>query len=124
MLPRRWPPPSAATPDSWSKGCTEPVNETGLLLTTTLRFMDDPTLFDRRAEVYERGRPPYPAALFERLRNLGLLQPGLRVLDIGAGTGEATGEFIEAGSTVTAIEPGAALARRIAAKWASAHGGE
>jgi SAM-dependent methyltransferase len=79
--------------------------------------MEDPTLFDRRAEAYERGRPPYPAALFERLRELELMQPRLRVLDIGAGTGEASAEFVAAGSTVTAIEPGAALARRIATKW-------
>lgn len=79
--------------------------------------MEDPTLFDRRAEAYERGRPPYPAELFERLRDLGILQPGMSVLDIGAGSGEATGEFVDAGSTVTALEPGAELARRITAKW-------
>ncbi len=89
----------------------------GLALTTTLPPMEDPTLFDRRAETYERGRPPYPAALFDRLRGLRLMQPGSRVLDVGAGTGEATEEFIHAGSTVTAIEPGPALARRLASKW-------
>lgn len=77
--------------------------------------MEDPTLFDRRAAAYERGRPAYPAALYRRLAELGLMRPGLRVLEVGAGTGQATAELVAAGVHVTAVEPGAALAVRIAA---------
>lgn len=67
--------------------------------------------FDARADVYAEARPRYPAALWERLRGRGLLNPGATALDLGAGTGQATGPLIEAGLHVTAVEPGARLAR-------------
>ncbi len=69
--------------------------------------------FDKRAEVYERFRPPYPDALWRRLGELGVLRDGVRVLELGAGTGEATGRLVESGATVTAVEPGKALAERL-----------
>ncbi|PVG83938.1 SAM-dependent methyltransferase [Nocardioides gansuensis] len=75
--------------------------------------MRDPMHFDARAEVYERSRPLYPEALWARLRELGVLGGGRRVLDLGAGTGEATGRLVESGATVTAVEPGIALAERL-----------
>lgn len=53
--------------------------------------MPDPTHFNRMAELYDRARPPYPEALWERLISLGVLRPGVRVLEFGAGTGHATG---------------------------------
>lgn len=69
--------------------------------------------FDRNADIYERARPPYPHALWQRLHQLGTLHPGVRALDIGAGTGQATGPLLAAGATVTAVEPGQALAQRL-----------
>jgi SAM-dependent methyltransferase len=66
--------------------------------------------FDRHADLYDQSRPPYPAVLWQRLRELGLLVPGHRVVDLGAGSGQATRELAAAGMTVTAVEPGAALA--------------
>lgn len=75
--------------------------------------MGDPTHFDARAEVYERYRPPYPGSLWALLRDLGLLKPGIRVLELGAGTGEATGRLVDGGAMVTAVEPGPALAARL-----------
>lgn len=75
--------------------------------------MVDPMHFDARADVYERSRPPYPERLWERLQGLGLLRAGLRVLDLGAGSGQATARFVEAGAQVTAVGPGRALARRL-----------
>ncbi len=69
--------------------------------------------FDKRAEVYERFRPPYPDALWRRLGELGVLRDGVRILELGAGTGEATGRLVESGATVTAVEPGKALAERL-----------
>lgn len=68
--------------------------------------------FDARAEVYEHHRPPYPDALWARLRDLGLLGP-LRVLELGAGTGEATAQLVAGGAAVTAVEPGPALVERL-----------
>lgn len=69
--------------------------------------------FDRRAARYERARPQYPAELWQRLRGLDVLRPRSKVLEIGAGTGEATQVFVDAGAEVTAVEPGIELARRL-----------
>lgn len=65
--------------------------------------------FDARADIYAAARPPYPTALWEHLRGRGLLRPGAAALDLGAGTGQATGPLIEAGLRVTAVEPGPRL---------------
>jgi len=69
--------------------------------------------FERHAHLYTRARPPYPAALWRALAGLGLVRPGLRALDIGAGTGQASGPLLDAGMRVTAIEPGPALATEL-----------
>nr|WP_297425569.1 class I SAM-dependent methyltransferase [uncultured Actinotalea sp.] len=72
--------------------------------------MPGPQHFDAHADAYDRGRPQYPAVLWARLEDLGVLRPGVRVLELGAGTGQATGPLLDAGAAVTAIEPGPALA--------------
>jgi len=79
--------------------------------------MPGPGHFDAHADVYERGRPPYPPALWARLRDLRLLRPGVRVLELGAGTGRATGPMVEAGAVVVAVEPGERLAARLRGRW-------
>lgn len=66
--------------------------------------------FDREAERYDRARPHYPAALFADLARLTGIGPGSRVLEIGAGTGQATAGLVDLGADVLAIELGAALA--------------
>jgi SAM-dependent methyltransferase len=75
----------------------------------------DPLRFEANAETYSRARPPYPAALWERIGELGLLHPGGRALDLGAGTGQATGPLVAAGLQVTAVEPGPRLAAELRA---------
>lgn len=82
--------------------------------------MPGPGHFDAHADAYDRGRPPYPAALWERLHDLGLLGPGVRVLELGAGTGKATGPLIEAGAAVLAVEPGERLAALLRSRWPQA----
>ena len=69
--------------------------------------------FDAHAAAYASARPPYPPALWQRLRELGVLRPGRRALDLGAGTGQATGPLLDAGVEVTAVEPGTRLAARL-----------
>jgi SAM-dependent methyltransferase len=69
--------------------------------------------FDHHADTYERGRPPYPDALWARIDELGVLAPGRRALDLGAGTGQATERLVSAGMQVTAVEPGLRLASRL-----------
>lgn len=75
------------------------------------RGVVEPMHFDADAAGYAAARPPYPPELWRRLRALGLLRPGDSALDLGAGTGQATGSLLEAGLSVTAIEPGTRLAR-------------
>src|SRR4051794_32615178 len=82
--------------------------------------MPDPGHFNTHAAVYERARPPYPAGLWARLTELGLLGPGTRVLELGAGTGQATGPMLTRGASVTAIEPGVDLAARLRRNWPAA----
>ena len=69
------------------------------------------TTFDSAAELYQEARPDYPEVLFDRLLALTNTRPGDRVLEIGAGPGKATLPLLRRGLRVTAIEPGAALAR-------------
>lgn len=73
--------------------------------------MASPEHFDRNADLYDGARPPYPEVLWGRLSELGLLVAGGRALDLGSGTGQAVGPLLRAGMTVTAVEPGPALAR-------------
>jgi SAM-dependent methyltransferase len=66
--------------------------------------------FERMAAEYATARPPYPSGLYDTLAADGVIGPGTRVLEIGAGSGLATGELVRAGSEVVAIEPGPELA--------------
>lgn len=75
--------------------------------------MAGPTHFEQHAATYEEARPPYPAALWRRVAELGALRPGLRAVDLGAGTGQATGVLLAGGLEVTAIEPGHQLATQL-----------
>ena len=71
--------------------------------------------FNADAVTYRRGRPPYPDAVFSLLVSRCGLGPGARVLEIGAGTGLATGPLLAAGAEVVAVEPGENLAAVLAA---------
>lgn len=68
--------------------------------------------FDSAADLYLAARPDYPAQLFDRLIKTCGLQPGDRVLEVGAGPGKATSPLAQRGLQVTALEPGLALAAR------------
>lgn len=76
------------------------------------------TTFDTAAELYERARPGYPQQLFADLATSTGLGAAARVLEIGAGTGQATRGLLERGWSVVALEPGrelAAVASRVLA---------
>jgi len=80
-------------------------------------------LFDATAELYERARPGYPAALFDDLVALSEAPARGRVLEIGCGTGQATLPMAERGFQIDAVELGrqmARLARHKVARYANA----
>lgn len=66
--------------------------------------------FDRMASRYAAARPPYPDGLWRDVVGTGLVAPGRRALDLGAGSGEATGVLLAHGMEVIAVEPGTHLA--------------
>lgn len=67
--------------------------------------------FGSAADLYDRARPGYPAALFADIA--GRL-PGPHVLEVGAGTGKATSGLVSAGLDVTCIEPDPEMAAVLA----------
>jgi SAM-dependent methyltransferase len=61
--------------------------------------------FDTAAPDYVRGRPDYPPALLDWLRDEIGLGPGASAADLGAGTGKFTRLLLQTGARVVAIEP-------------------
>jgi SAM-dependent methyltransferase len=72
--------------------------------------------FGEDAELYDRVRPTYPPALYDDLAELLGNPDEVRVLEIGPGTGQATGPMVERGWSVTAVELSPDLARLAQAK--------
>lgn len=67
--------------------------------------------FGADAENYHRARPAYPAAVWSALRERAGLGPQIDILEIGAGTGLATGPLLaERPHRLTAVEPDGRLA--------------
>ena len=65
------------------------------------------------AENYAKGRPDYPPALHEWLRDAVGIGPGATVVDLGAGTGKFTRLLVATGAAVTAVEPVAEMLARL-----------
>jgi SAM-dependent methyltransferase len=62
--------------------------------------------FELVADVYERGRPEYPADAIAWVADRLDLRAGRTVLDLGAGTGKLTRALVPTGAQVIAVEPG------------------
>jgi SAM-dependent methyltransferase len=81
--------------------------------------------FDEFADEYDAVRPGYPARLFDELESR--VPPPADVLEVGAGTGQATSDLLARGYRVLAVEPGARLAavleRKLAGSALSIHVG-
>jgi SAM-dependent methyltransferase len=74
-------------------------------------------LFTSDVAAYDAGRPGYPDRVYELLELVCGLGPGRAVLEIGPGTGQATGRLLDAGARVTAVELGEGLADRLQANY-------
>lgn len=66
--------------------------------------------FGTAADIYERGRPGYPADALDWLLPAG--RP--RVVDLGAGTGKLTRQLRDRGLAVTAVEPSEGMLAQLA----------
>jgi len=72
----------------------------------------DPRLsFDAAAEIYDEIRPGYPPALFDDLFDLLPAHP--KILEVGPGTGQATGDLLRRGAIVHAVEIGPGMAAKL-----------
>jgi SAM-dependent methyltransferase len=58
---------------------------------------------------YYHHRPPYPAALIERVGEICGLRPGMRVLDLGCGPGTLSVPFAGLGLDVVGVDPEPAM---------------
>ena len=76
-----------------------------------------PSPFDAVAEIYDAVRPAYPPALFDDLWAYLELPGRAEVVEVGPGTGQATGALLGRGARVTAVELGPNLARFLAARF-------
>lgn len=74
-------------------------------------------IFNRDEENYDRYRPGYPAEVFETIRAYAGVGPGSRAVEIGPGTGQATGPVLDLGCQVTAVELGDRLAAFLRQKY-------
>lgn len=61
--------------------------------------------FGRTASDYASHRAGFPEALFERLLRCGVVAPGQRLLDLGAGTGSLARGFARCGLEVIGLDP-------------------
>ena len=75
-------------------------------------------LFGDAVDDYDAGRPPYPERVYELLvERCGLGPgPGVRIVEVGPGTGQATGRLLALGAAVTAVELDERLAERLRSK--------
>jgi SAM-dependent methyltransferase len=66
------------------------------------------------ALVYDRGRPSYAERAVDFALDPVRDRPGLRVLDLGAGTGKLTRQLLDRGVDTVAVEPSDAMRRVLA----------
>jgi SAM-dependent methyltransferase len=65
--------------------------------------------FSNRADAYVRGRPSYPQQLVDHLQQVGALNGGHLVVDLGVGTGMSAEPFLRSGYSVIGVEPNEAM---------------
>lgn len=75
------------------------------------------SLFGANAELYGDGRPGYPSEVFDFLAHSCGLGPGCKVLEVGPGAGQATGDLLDAGADVVAVELGENFKRLLSDKY-------
>ncbi len=72
--------------------------------------LENRIVFDEVADLYDEVRPRYPTALFDSLVEAAHLPARAKLLEIGPGTGLATGELARRGFEILGVEIGPRLA--------------
>lgn len=67
-------------------------------------------MFGSVAELYDRARPTYPAALVDEVVEFARASAGDHAVEVGAGTGKATVLFAQRGLRILGLEPSAEMA--------------
>lgn len=78
-----------------------------------------PSAFDGVPEIYDRARPRYPAQLYAALWEYIGSDAPLDIVEVGAGTGQATIDLLPRARSLVAIELGPNVAEFLAAKFAN-----
>lgn len=78
--------------------------------------MDNTKRFDNMGELYEKARPKYAEKLLDYMKNTLNLNRGVKIADIGSGTGIFTEQLLKKGCFVYAVEPNADMRKKAEAK--------
>ena len=73
--------------------------------------------FEADAQGYDAFRPGYPSELFQAIFDYARLERGASILEIGAGTGQATQAVVSLGVSMVALEPGKRLSAKLIRKF-------
>ena len=74
-------------------------------------------VFDTIPEQFDRYRPKYSQELFDSLIAYARVGPGMQVLELGPGTGQATDPILNSGCDYHAIELGEHLYAKMKEKY-------
>jgi SAM-dependent methyltransferase len=80
-------------------------------------WRDRRVLFGIDVDAYEDGRPGYPDDVYSLLVESCGFGPETAALEVGPGTGQATGRLLDLGATVTAVELSETFASRLSVKY-------
>ena len=76
-----------------------------------MNFHKESEMFNQAAEYYDKYRPGYPQEIIESLISVTGITKGSDLLEIGCGSGKATGQLVGNGFNVLGIDPGEDLVR-------------
>src|SRR4051795_519263 len=83
--------------------------------------MEQRETFEQVADLYADARPGYPTALYDDLERLAGLGSQARVMEVGCGAGQATGDLAARAGRVLALDPGERLVAEARARVAAAN---
>ncbi len=75
--------------------------------------------FDGKGEIYAKARPKYAPGLFDYLKNTLRIPEGSVFADIGSGTGIFSGQLLDCGYRVFAVEPSGDMRQKAEEKLSS-----